>query len=129
MPKRFEIYKCNVCGNVIEVLDGGQGEIVCCGEPMKLVVPQTEEIMQEKHKPVISSQNNNIVIKVGSVEHPMLSEHHIDFIEAVSLDGKYLYRKYLAADEKPEMEFFCKTDKMKSRELCNLHGLFETINE
>ena len=129
MAEKFEIYKCNICGNVVEIIKGGAGELVCCNEPMKLITVKNEETMAEKHKPVISSQNENIKICVGEVLHPMTKEHHIDFIEAISLDGKYLYRKYLDTEEQPIMEFFCKTDKMKARELCNIHGLFETINE
>lgn len=129
MANKFEIFKCDVCGNMVEIIHGGQGELVCCNEPMKLINSQDEETMFEKHKPVILSDNTNITIKVGEIFHPMIAEHHINFIEAISLDGKYLYRKYLDIEELPLMEFFCKTDKMKARELCNIHGLFETINE
>ena len=129
MTKKFEIYKCNVCGNTVEVINGATGELVCCNEPMEILKVQSEETMYEKHKPVIISQDNNITIKVGSIPHPMNNEHHIDFIEAISLDEKYLYRKYLNVDESAQMEFFCKTDKMKARELCNLHGLFESVND
>ena len=129
MPKKFEIYKCDICGNVIEIVNEGAGELVCCGSPMKLSVSQNEETMFEKHKPVIEADDNNIKIKVGEVAHPMTKEHHINFIEAISLDGKYLYRKYLEIDEAAQMEFFCKTKSMTARELCNLHGLFETVNK
>ena len=129
MTKKFEIFRCKICGNIIEILEGGEGELVCCEEPMELIKVQTEEAMYEKHKPVISAKGEDIEIKVGEVLHPMTQEHHIDFIEAISLDGKYLYRKYLEADEQPIMKFFCKTDKMKAREFCNIHGFFETIKE
>ena len=129
MAKKFEIFRCNVCGNIVEIVNGGAGELVCCGEPMELIKVKNEETLVEKHKPVISSKGENITIMVGEVIHPMTEEHHIEFIEAISLDGKYLYRKYLTADEHPKMEFFCKTDKMIARELCNIHGFFETINE
>lgn len=129
MTNKFEIYKCDVCGNMAEIIHGGQGQLVCCNESMKLINSQSEESMFEKHKPVIKSENTNITIKVGETFHPMTLNHHINFIEAISLDGKYLYRKYLDIEELPLMEFFCKTDKMKARELCNIHGLFATVNE
>ena len=129
MTEKFEIFRCNVCKTVIEILKGGAGELVCCNESMELITAKDEETKKKKHKPVITSENQNIKIRVGEILHPMTKEHHIDFIEAISLDGKYIYRKYLDFEEQPEMEFFCKTTKMKSRELCNIHGLFETINE
>ena len=129
MAKKFEIFRCNICGNIIEILEGGAGELVCCNEPMELIDVKNEETVAEKHKPVISSEGENIKIRVGEVLHPMTKEHHIEFIEAISLDGKYLYRKYLTTEEQPIMEFFCKTGKMRARELCNIHGFFETINE
>ena len=128
MTEKFEIFRCKVCGNVVEIIEGGEGELVCCNEPMELIKVKNEETFLEKHKPVISSEGENITIRVGEVIHPMTPEHHIEFIEAISLDGKYLYRKYLTAEEQPIMEFFCKTDKMKTRELCNIHGFFETVN-
>ena len=129
MAEKFEIYICRTCGNIVEVINGGEGELVCCGQSMELLKIQTEEIMKEKHKPVIFAEGENVKIQVGSILHPMTKEHYINFIEAVSLDGKYLYRKYLSPDEQPTMEFYCKTDKMMAREYCNIHGLFETINE
>ena len=129
MSNKFEMYKCDICGNVIEIVNEGAGELVCCGSYMKLVEPKNEETMQEKHKPVIEADESNIKIKVGEIAHPMTKEHHINFIEAISLDGKYLYRKYLEIDEAAQMNFFCKTTNMKARELCNIHGLFETVNE
>ena len=128
MTKKFEIYKCEICGNVVEIIKEGIGTLVCCGENMRLLESKTEETMQEKHKPVFEIDGENIKIKVGSIPHPMTKEHHIDFIEAISLDNKYLYRKYLNNEEATEFQFSCKTDKMKARELCNLHGLWETEN-
>ena len=128
MTKKFEIYKCEICGNVIEIIGEGQGQLVCCGENMKLLESMTEETMEEKHKPVFEIKEDNIKIKIGEIPHPMTKEHHIDFIEAISLDEKYLYRKYLNADEAAGFQFYCKTNKMKARELCNVHGLWETTN-
>ena len=129
MTKKFEIYKCEICGNVIEVINESYGNLVCCGENMRLLEIKTEETMQEKHKPVFVINDTDIKIKVGSIPHPMTEEHHINFIEAISLDNKYLYRKYLNSGEVAEFQFFCKTDKMKARELCNIHGLWESFNQ
>lgn len=129
MPKKFEIYKCNICGNVVEVVGEGQGQLVCCGEEMKLLNPQTEETMYEKHKPVITIEDKDVTIRVGEIPHPMLPEHHIEFIEAISLDGKYLKRKFLEINESPELKFVCNSSEMKARELCNIHGLWETTKD
>ena len=129
MTKRLEIYKCEICGNIVEIIAEGAGELVCCGKVMERIEPKNEETMQEKHKPVIEIEGTDVTIKVGSIPHPMIQEHHIDFIEAISLDEKYMYRKYLDIGEAPELKFYCKTDKMKARELCNIHGLWETTKE
>ena len=129
MTEKFEIYKCNICGNIIEILKEGQGELICCSEVMHKLESKNEETIQEKHKPVFEINDKNIKIKVGSIPHPMTKEHYINFIEAISLDEKYLYRKYLSKEEVAEFEFFCKTNKMKARELCNIHGLWETTNK
>ena len=125
MTKKFEIYKCEICGNVVEIVGEGAGQLVCCGKNMnKLCEQNDEEEMQEKHKPVITIEDQRVTIRVGKVPHPMISEHHIEFIEAISLDGKYLKRKYLDIDEAPELSCICSSNKMKARELCNIHGLW-----
>ena len=129
MVKKFELYKCNICGNVVEVVSEGEGELVCCGEIMELLESHQEETMAEKHKPVLTIVDKDVTIKVGEVPHPMIPEHHIEFIEAISLDGKYLKRKYLNIGEAPELKFFCNSDTMKARELCNIHGLWETTKQ
>ena len=129
MTKKFEIYKCAVCGNVVEILCEGAGELVCCNEPMKKLESQTEETMQEKHKPVLTIEDKDVTIRIGEIPHPMSEEHHIEFIEAISLDGKYLKRKYLNIGEAPELKFICNSNTMKARELCNIHGLWETTKE
>ncbi len=127
MVKKFEIYKCDICGNVVEVVSEGQGVLVCCGENMKLLDEKAKEEMEEKHLPVITIHDKEVTIKVGEILHPMLPEHHIEFIEAISLDGKYLKRKYLEIGEVPELKFICSSDKMKARELCNIHGLWSSL--
>lgn len=129
MVKKFEIYKCNICGNVVEIIGEGEGQLVCCGENMELLNEKTGEEMKEKHLPVITIKDKYVTIKVGEIPHPMTPEHHIHFIEAISLDGKYLKRKYLDINEAPELEFYCNSDKMKARELCNIHGLWSSFLE
>lgn len=129
MTKKFEIYKCEICKNVVEILCEGVGELVCCGQPMKNMEAQSEETMGEKHKPVLTVIDKDVTIKIGEIPHPMTKDHHIEFIEAISLDGKYLKRKYLNPEETAELKFVCNSNTMKARELCNLHGLWETIKE
>ena len=113
MTEKFEIYKCDICGNIVEIVGEGAGQLVCCGENMnKLCEQNQEEELQEKHKPVIEIEDKRVTIKVGKIPHPMIPEHHIQFIEAISLDGKYLKRKYLEINENPELSFICNTDIM-----------------
>ena len=123
MAERLEVYKCDVCGNIVEVLDGGGGELVCCGEPMKLMVENTVDAAKEKHVPVIDRVSGGIKVKVGSVAHPMEDKHYIEWIEIIA-DGK-AYRQFLKPGEKPEASFQVTADKIQAREYCNLHGLWK----
>lgn len=129
MVKVNELYKCNVCGNIVEIVNAGFGELVCCSVPMsKLEVQTHEEEYGEKHIPVIiKEENGEHVVKVGSVEHPMSEEHHIMFIEAISPDKQYITRKYLQPGEKPELKLECKCSHLIARALCNIHGLWESL--
>lgn len=130
MTELMQIYKCNACGNIVEVLHTGVGELVCCGEPMMLYTENTVDAALEKHVPVIEKlEDGKIRIKVGSVPHPMEEAHYIEFIEALSPDGKYLKRKYLQPHEEPVMEFKCDCDNIIARELCNIHGLWRSKND
>jgi len=122
MAERLEIYKCNVCGNIVEVLHGGVGELVCCGEPMERLKENTVDAAKEKHVPVIEKTATGFKVKVGSVPHPMRPEHHIEWIELVA-DGA-AYRKFLAPGGKPEAEFCLAARKVSALEHCNLHGLW-----
>lgn len=126
MTEQLELYKCNVCGNIIEVINGGEGTLVCCSVPMEqLTEHNNDETMKEKHVPVVVMDGDNKIIRVGSVQHPMQKEHYIIFIEAISQDKKYLKRKYLFPEEAPQMDIQkCDYDKFLARELCNLHGLW-----
>jgi len=118
-----QIYKCDVCGNIVEVVHAGGGELVCCGQPMKLLQENTTDAAQEKHVPVIEKSGNKVTVKVGSVAHPMVEEHYIEFIEVIA-DGK-VYRKFLKPGEAPEATFEITANKLIAREYCNLHGLWK----
>jgi len=122
MAERYEVYKCEICGNVVEVAHGGMGQLVCCGQPMKLMEAKKEEQGYEKHLPVVEKRDDGIVVKVGSVPHPMEEEHFIEMIEIITKDGRVL-RKYLKPGEKPEAEFDVEEIKM-AREYCTIHGLW-----
>lgn len=123
MTKRLEIYKCNVCGNIVEVLHEGVGELVCCGQPMELLTEKTEDVGKEKHVPVVEQKNGKILVKVGAVPHPMEENHYIEWIQVIG-DGK-TYRKFLSPEENPEAEFDIAAQKIEAREYCNIHGLWK----
>ncbi len=122
MTGKKQIYKCSICGNVVEVLHEGEGQLVCCGEPMNLLTEKEKDEGLEKHVPVIEETENGTKIKVGSEEHPMEESHYIEWIEVV-VDGKYC-RKFLNPGDKPEAEFNIKGEKISAREYCNVHGLW-----
>lgn len=122
MAKRYEIYKCEICGNVVEVLHGSVGQLVCCGQPMKLMETKKEEQGYEKHLPVVEYGDGKVMVKIGSVSHPMEENHFIEMIEVITKDGSIL-RKYLNPGEKPEAEF--EVEEIKEvREYCTIHGLW-----
>lgn len=123
MAKQLGIYKCEICGNIVEVLHAGDGELVCCGQPMKLMAENTVDAAKEKHVPVIEKTDKGILVKVGSVAHPMEDKHYIEWIELLA-DGK-AYRQFLKPGGKPEALFTIKADKVEAREYCNLHGLWK----
>ena len=126
MAKKNEIYKCNVCGNVIEVLTAGVGELVCCGKPMELMKEKTEDEGQEKHVPVVEIIGNQIKINVGSVPHPMEEKHYIQLIEVLGA-GEVIASTRLSPGEKPNAEFnLSSTENVTARAFCNLHGLWES---
>lgn len=123
MAKKLEVYKCAVCGNIVEVLHGGAGELVCCGRPMENLVTKTADEGKEKHVPVIEKTDGGIKVKVGSVPHPMEAEHYIEWIEVIA-DGK-AYRQFLKPGEAPEAEFAVVAAQISAREFCNKHGMWE----
>ena len=123
MAQRLEIYKCEACGNIVEVLTGGGGELVCCGSPMKLYVENTVDAAKEKHVPVIEKIAGGYKVKVGSVAHPMEAKHYIEWIEIIA-DGK-AYRQFLNPGDAPEATFMIDAAKISAREYCNMHGLWK----
>jgi len=123
MAKRLEVYKCNICGNIVEVLEGGAGELVCCGQPMALLTENTVDAAKEKHVPVIEKVDGGFKVSVGSVAHPMEEKHYIQFIEILA-DGK-IYRQFLNPGEAPEAVFNIEATQVEAREYCNLHGLWK----
>ncbi len=124
MTEQKQIYKCEVCGNIVEVLHEGAGELVCCGQPMKLLEEKVEEQGKEKHLPVIEKKDKVVKVKVGSVPHPMEEKHYIEWIEVQTEKG--IFRKFLKPGEKPEAEFEIRENILQAREYCNIHSLWAT---
>jgi superoxide reductase len=123
MTKKLEIYKCMICGNIVEINHSGAGELVCCGEPMKRLVENTTDAAKEKHVPVIEKIDGGYLVKIGSVAHPMEEKHYIEWIELLA-DGKS-YKQFLAPGQKPEAVFKIDAAQVSAREYCNLHGLWK----
>ena len=123
MAERYEVYKCDLCGNILEVLAGGAGELVCCGQPMVKLVENTVDAAREKHVPVVEAVDGGVKVKVGDVAHPMEEKHYIEWVEIIA-DGK-TYRKYLNPGDAPEAEFCIKADNVTAREYCTVHGFWK----
>jgi superoxide reductase len=123
MTEKLQILKCEVCGNMVEMIHAGAGELVCCGKPMKLFVENSVDAAKEKHVPVKERAAEGLKIKVGSVPHPMEEKHYIEWIEIVA-DGK-AYRQFLSPGQAPEALFPVQGEFI-AREYCNLHGLWKS---
>ncbi len=123
--EKMQVYKCDICGNIVEVLNVGGGELVCCGQPMKLLEEKTADSGTEKHVPFIQRVDNKYIVKVGENQaHPMEEKHYIQWIELI-VDGK-VYRKFLNPGDAPQAEFEVPEGKdVYAREFCNLHGLWK----
>ncbi len=123
--ERLQVYKCEICGIIVELLEGGAGECVCCGEAMTLLPEKTAaEEGKEKHVPVVEAAEGTVTVKVGSIEHPMEEKHFIQWIEVIS-DGK-AYREFLKPGQEPKATFKVEGNDLVVRELCNLHGLWKS---
>ncbi len=120
MRKRLEVYKCEKCGNIVEVLHGGGGKLICCGDEMNLLTENSQDAATEKHVPIIEKTEQGYKVTVGSVEHPMMDNHWIQWVELIA-DGE-VHRRFLNPGDKPEALFCVTTDKVTAREYCTLHG-------
>ncbi len=123
MAERLQIYKCAACGITVEVLDGGSGQMICCGQPMKRLIEQTADAATEKHVPVIEKIEGGYKVKVGSVPHPMEAKHFIKWIELLA-DGRAC-RQFLEPGGAPEAVFKVRAESVSAREFCNVHGLWK----
>lgn len=127
MSERLQIYKCELCGNIIEVVHGAGGVMLCCGQPMQLLKANTTDGAKEKHVPVIEPVNGGYKVKVGSAPHPMEAAHYIEWVELIV--GEEAYRKFLHPGEAPEATFMINVPDgvvVSAREYCNLHGLWKS---
>ncbi len=123
MTEKLQVYKCEICGNIVEMLHAGDGTLVCCGQDMKLMQENVVDASKEKHVPVIEKVAGGYKVKVGSVAHPMEEKHYIEWIEVIA-DGK-AYRQFLAPGQAPEATFCIEATKITAREYCNVHGLWK----
>lgn len=123
MTERLQIYKCEICGNMVEMIHEGIGQLVCCGQPMKNYIENAVDASQEKHVPVIEKIEGGFKVKVGSIPHPMEEKHYIEWIEVIA-DGKS-YRQFLKPGNAPEAVFMISASEVTVREFCNLHGLWK----
>ncbi|WP_411679002.1 desulfoferrodoxin [Clostridium thailandense] len=123
MTEVRQVYKCEICGNMVEVIHKAGGSLVCCNKPMTLLVENTVDAAVEKHVPIIEKIQGGVIVKVGEVEHPMLEEHHIEWIEVHTANK--VYRKCLKVGEKPEAIFKVDAEVLFAREYCNIHGLWK----
>ena len=125
MIARLQVYKCGVCGNMVEVLHAGGGTLVCCGQPMTLLQENTVDASTEKHIPVVEKLGDGKYrVKVGSIQHPMEEKHFIMWVQLIA--GDKACRQFLKPGDKPEAVFLVESDKVSAREYCNLHGLWKS---
>jgi len=122
MAEKFEIYKCDLCGNITEVMHGGGGAMQCCGQDMVLLAENTVDAAKEKHVPVIAKIDGGVKVKVGEVAHPMEEKHYIEWIEIIA--GDRVCSQFLKPGDTPEAAFKVEADinNIIARAYCNLHG-------
>ncbi len=121
-----QIYRCNVCGNIVEVIHPSTGELVCCNQSMEFLKENSVDAATEKHVPVIEKTESGVRVKIGEVPHPMEEAHFIEWIEILA-DGQS-YKKFLQPGDAPEAEFTIQAENITAREYCNLHGLWKASN-
>jgi superoxide reductase len=123
MIENLQVYKCEMCGNIVEVLSGGGPVTECCGQPMDLMVENTVDAAREKHVPVVEKVEGGVKVKLGEVPHPMIKEHYIQWIELIADD--YTHIKFLKPGDEPEACFSVAGETVTARAYCNLHGLWK----
>jgi superoxide reductase len=123
MTDRYQVYKCEKCNNIVEVMHKGPGTLVCCGQPMALYTANTTDAAQEKHVPVVEKMGDGYQVKVGSASHPMEEKHFIEWIELIA-DGE-VHRRFLEPGQDPKADFQLKAQDVTARAYCNLHGLWK----
>ncbi len=121
--ERLQVYKCQVCGNIVEVVHAAAGKLVCCGKPMTLLKAGEVDAATEKHVPVIVKVDGGYKVTVGEVAHPMEDKHYIEWIELIA-DG-IAYHQFLSPGDAPEAFFKVTAAEVSVREYCNLHGLWK----
>ncbi len=124
MPQHLEVYKCLTCGNIVEILTAGIGELVCCEKPMMLLTENTIDAPIEKHIPVIEKSDTGYTVTVGSTPHPMEEDHYIEWIELLA--NVKAYRQFLSPGDKPQASFAVDAAEVTAREHCNLHGIWKS---
>lgn len=122
MAQRLQVFRCEVCGHVIQVMHGGAGTLVCCNQPMQLLTENTTDAAQEKHVPVVERDGSKVTVRVGSVDHPMEEKHYIEWIEVA--DGDEVMQRYLKPGDAPQATFEVTGNDLTVRAYCNLHGLW-----
>jgi superoxide reductase len=124
MANRNEVYKCEICGNIVAVLHASDGELFCCGKEMTLLKENSVDAAKEKHVPVIEKKGDSYTVKVGSLAHPMEEKHYIEFIELMTENR--IYRAFLSPGKEPQAEFEVHCKVIGARALCNIHGLWKS---
>ncbi len=123
MTEKMQIYKCEVCGNIVEIIHAGKGELICCGKTMKLFKENTVDAAKEKHVPVIEKGKGKLRVKVGSVPHPMEEKHYIEWVQLI--EGNKSCREFLSPGQQPETVFSAEGENVFAREYCSIHGLWK----
>lgn len=124
MTEYRQVYECNICGNIVEVIHPGKGQLVCCGQPMKLLKEKSVEKGKEKHVPIVEVVGEEVKIKVGSIPHPMEENHYIEWVEVITNNSTY--RRFLKPGEEPSVEFKVDGKVVLVRAYCNVHGLWRS---
>ncbi|SMB78794.1 superoxide reductase [Desulfonispora thiosulfatigenes DSM 11270] len=122
MKSKVSFFRCEICGNIVELIKNGGGELVCCGQPMVKLEANTTEAAYEKHIPVVTKKDNQIHVDVSSVPHPMTEAHFIEWVVVVTDDT--VERIALSPNDEPKI-VTCDKDDVEVYAYCNLHGLWK----